>query len=305
MGPWSVRGLLVGLMDREPPVFQPRWAPGMPEELSRRIARDASGPRGARAAGRHADGVVRALTEAFPEAEVPVSGGPFRAARAARADAVASADATTTGDDVAVLTADELLLELHADEPWRVLHATVLFAFRLRRQERTIDDLLAALEEHVPRFVAAVRGQMAALPAGQPPSVLAAAGLHPDVADEAEEGWWSIACDPFPCPGHDALAFDLWGTRAACVTGGECCFVGVTQTARHRTLVWPAPDDPRMLEIAAETRDQHRNPRPVPYSRDLGPAVSYWEWEATGNLVHGVHESSTRPDAGAGRPVGR
>jgi hypothetical protein len=64
----------------------------------------------------------------------------------------------------------------------------------------------------------------------------------------------------------------------------------VSQTAQHRTLVWPAADDPRMLEIAAAMRDECRNPRLVPYTRGFGPAVSYWEWEATGSRVHGVHD---------------
>lgn len=306
---WSLRGLLLALADREPPVLVPCWSATTLTELGRRIQDDVSprlGPAEARAG---AERIVAGIVACFPEAAVPdVAGaaeldlldrrdaGVVAAALAAGAETVATTDpARLPPADIAhlgltALHPDDLLLELHADDPWRVLHATMLYAFVLRRPGRTTDDLLAVLAREVPRFVAVVRAQVAGLPMNQPAAVFAATHGQVSPGDDAEEGWCCVACDPFPCPGDDALEFRLWGTTATCLPADECCFVGVTQTARHWTLVWPASDDRRLLEIAAEMRNEHRHPRPVPYSPTLGPAMSYWEWEATGNLVHGFHD---------------
>lgn len=295
---WSVRGLLLGLADRDPPIIVPRWAGGMLAELADRIGADLAPRLGAPAAAEGARRMVNGIAACFPDAEVAADAGDLIALAAA-----AGAEWVVTGEPdrvrasgparrgVTVLRPDDHLVALHHDDPWRVLHATMLYAFILRRPDRSPDDLLAELARSVPGFVGLVRRQVAGLPLNQPPGVFAVAHREAPPPDDPDGDWWCLACDPFPCPGHGGLRLQLWGTPATSLPDDECCFVGVSQTAQHRTLVWPSPDDRRLKEITAELGEQCRNPRPVPYTAALGPAVSYWEWQATGSLVHGIHES--------------
>lgn len=292
---WSLRGLLLGLGEREPPVIAPRWCATALPELRGRIEAGLAPRRGRAQAAHDARTIVERIAACYPEAEVSAA-DPVDAAVMARAEAVVTTDpAGLAGSDagrfgIAVLGPDELLVGLHGDDPWRMLHATMLYSFVLRRPGRTADDLIAELARSVPDFAHLVRRQMAGLPVNQPPEFFSAAPGEPPPGEEAADGWCCVACDPFPCPGHRAPLLRIWETTATCLHDDECRFVGVSQTAQHRTLVWPDADDPRMLEIAAEMRDQCRNPRLVPYTRGFGPAVSYWEWEATGSRVHGVHD---------------
>lgn len=292
---WSVRGLLLGLADREPPVIVPFWTPAALEGLRRRIEGALSPRRGPRQATHDASAIVERMASCYPEAAVREGAGLLEAAVIARApvivtcvpEEVDAGEATRFG--LTVTGPDELLCDLHDEDPWRMLHATMLYAFVLRRPGRTPDDLLAELARSVPVFAGLIRRQMAGLPANQPPEFFPPPPVGDDSAQDGE-GWCCVACDPFPCPGHRAPRVSIWGTVATSLHDDECRFVGVSQTAQHRTLVWPADDDPRMLEIAAEMRDQCRNPRLVPYTPAFGPAVSFFEWEATGSRVHGVHD---------------
>lgn len=292
---WSLRGLLLGLADRDPPVLVPRWCATALPELRASIEALLAPRRGPAQAAHDARAIVERVSACYPEAEVPAA-DPVDAAVLARAEAIVTADPAALAASgagrfgIAVLDPDELLVGLHADDPWRMLHATMLYAFVLRRPGRGADDLIAELARSVPDFAHLVRRQIAGLPANQPPEFFPAAPGDPAPGEEAVEGWCCVACDPFPCPGHRAPLMRIWGVRASCLHDDECRFVGVSQTAQHRTLVWPAADDPRMLEIAAAMRHECRNPRLVPYRRGFGPAVSYWEWEATGSRVHGVHD---------------
>lgn len=292
---WSVRGLLLGLADRDPPVIAPHWTAEALEGLSRRIEDALSSRRGPRQAAHDATAIVERIHACYPEAVVAGADGPLEAAVIARAPAIVTwapealdpAGAARFGLDIT--GPDELLCELHDEDPWRMLHATMLYAFVLRRPGRAPDDLLAELARSVPAFAGLIRAQVAGLPVNQPPEFFPPAPGG-DAAPQDDDGWWCVACDPFPCPGHRAPRLSIGGSVATCLHDDECRFVGVSQTAQHRTLVWPADDDPRMLDIAAEMRDQCRNPRPVAYTPGFGPAVSFFEWEATGSRVHGVHD---------------
>lgn len=84
--------------------------------------------------------------------------------------------------------------------------------------------------------------------------------------DQEYAGWYCIETNPWPC---------------AC---GE--FVAHHITAMHLILLWPEDDDPRMLKVANEAKKVDRNPRVVEYEIQFGPAISFYQWEAQGRMVH-------------------
>lgn len=311
MRPWALRALWLGLADRDPPLLRLRWSASTAREVWRQVEDEVVARRGATAATDVA-AAREAVARAYPDAAVADADVRATAERLEldlleRRDADAVAAAVTSGGRVVVTTGtsrltavdvgrldvvarhpDEFLVELLREEPWRVLHATVLLAHRLRAPERAPGELLAALAAQVPRFAEAVAELLGRLPRNQPEGVFAATHGQADAGGGAADGWWCIACDPFPCPGGEPVGLALWGT-AATFLPTECSFVGVTQTAQHWTLVWPARDDPTLLEMAERLRADARHPEIVPYAPAHGPAWSYYAWVAGGQGVHGVH----------------
>lgn len=287
---WAVRGLVIGLADHNPPLLIPRWSGGTLAEL-RRLIESALERRRRKGAASAASAILESISACLPDAEVPDTTTALEAAErlGARTIVTGSAPIRAHSAGIASLDLDAFLVRLHTHEPWRMLHVVALYAFTLRRPDRATDDLLATLASEAPRFVRLIRSQIAGLPANQPASVLARPPDQIGAADESGDDWWCIGCDPFPCPGDDVLHLQIAGVAVTCLPDGECCYVGVTQTVQHSTLVWASLDDPILLEIAHELDQQCRNPRVIPYRASLGPATSYWEWEATGNPVHGVH----------------
>jgi hypothetical protein len=87
-------------------------------------------------------------------------------------------------------------------------------------------------------------------------------------------GWFCVRTDPWPCPAEG------------------CAFVAEHITAAHLIIVWPEIDDPNLLRHSAVARDVGRNPRPTEYEPAMGPACSYYRWEAAGHPVHGVRAPS-------------
>lgn len=94
--------------------------------------------------------------------------------------------------------------------------------------------------------------------------------LWTDDSGEDYSGWWCVRTDPWGCP----------------ATG--CEFIANFLTAAHLVIVWPTMDDPSLLRHAAAARDVGRNPKPVEYEKEFGPACSYYLWEAAGHPVHAV-----------------
>lgn len=292
---WAVRGLLLGLGDREPAIISPRWSSAALAELEGSVAADLAARRGDAAAAHDAARVVRSITTAYPEAEV--TGVPDnleldlldrRDADVAGAAVAAGALVVTTTSPgrfpathvghlgLAALHPDDLLLELHANDPWKVLHATMVYAHALRGGNHPVTAAIDLLARDVPKFADVIREVLAGLVTNQPPAVFAATrGQVPPAAHVGDR--WCIACDPIPCPGHDGSRIQVLGTRAACLAE-ECAFVGITRTAHHWTLVWPAPDEPTLLEAAAQMKADHLNPRVVRHVAEHGPALDYWDW---------------------------
>lgn len=98
--------------------------------------------------------------------------------------------------------------------------------------------------------------------------------LWTDDSGEDYTGWYCVRTDPWPCPAEG------------------CTFVAQHMTAAHLIIVWPEIDDPSLLRHAAAARDAGRNPQPVEYEPSMGPACSFYQWEAAGHPVHAV-----RPDS--------
>ena len=82
-------------------------------------------------------------------------------------------------------------------------------------------------------------------------------------------GWFCVATDPWGCPAEG------------------CAFVAHHMTAAHLIIVWPENDDPSLLRHAAHARKVGRNPKVISYEPGLGPACSFYQWEAAGHPVHG------------------
>jgi hypothetical protein len=109
--------------------------------------------------------------------------------------------------------------------------------------------------------------------------------VEPDLAEEEKlwtddsgtdyTGWWCIRTDPWPCPAEG------------------CGFVATHITAAHLIIVWPEKDDPMLLQHAGIAKEVGRNPRVDGYEPGLGPACSYYQWEAAGRPVHGVRARET------------
>ena len=98
--------------------------------------------------------------------------------------------------------------------------------------------------------------------------------LWTDDSGEDYSGWYCVATDPWPCPAEG------------------CGFVAHHLTAAHLIIVWPEMDDPALLRHSAAARYVGRNPRPTVYEPAMGPACSYYQWEAAGNPVHGVRKDA-------------
>jgi len=97
-----------------------------------------------------------------------------------------------------------------------------------------------------------------------------------DLADDGD--WWCIRTDPWPCRAEG------------------CDFVATHMTAAHRIVCWAEGDDLGMLRYAEHARAVGRNPRVERYREELGPAISFDQWVATGHLVHGpVAEDLRKP----------
>ena len=94
--------------------------------------------------------------------------------------------------------------------------------------------------------------------------------LWTDESGEDYSGWYCVATDPWPCPAEG------------------CAFVANHLTAAHLIIVWPEMDDPSLLRHAVAARELRRNPRPMEYEPAMGPACSYYQWEAAGHPVHAV-----------------
>ena|SRR5947208_2456164 len=94
--------------------------------------------------------------------------------------------------------------------------------------------------------------------------------LWTDDSGEDYSGWYCVRTDPWPCPADG------------------CSFVAMHLTAAHLIIVWPERDDPSLLRHSATARDIGRNPKVDVYEPSMGPACSYYQWEAAGNPVHGV-----------------
>jgi len=97
--------------------------------------------------------------------------------------------------------------------------------------------------------------------------------LWTDDSGEDYSGWYCVRTDPWPCP------------------AAECSFVATHLTAAHLIIVWPEIDDPSLLRHSAAARDIGRNPKVETYEPAMGPACSYYQWDAAGNPVHGVRKS--------------
>ncbi len=93
--------------------------------------------------------------------------------------------------------------------------------------------------------------------------------LWSDDSGDDYSGWSCVGTDPFPCPADG------------------CTFVARHMTAAHLIIVWPESDDPALLRHAAHARQVGRNPKVMDYEPAMGPACSYYQWEAAGNPVHG------------------
>jgi hypothetical protein len=97
--------------------------------------------------------------------------------------------------------------------------------------------------------------------------------LWTDDSGEDYTGWYCVRTDPWPCP------------------AAECTFVATHLTAAHLVIVWPEIDDPSLLRHSAAARNIGRNPKVETYEVSMGPACSYYQWDAAGNPVHGVRKS--------------
>jgi hypothetical protein len=97
--------------------------------------------------------------------------------------------------------------------------------------------------------------------------------LWTDDSGEDYAGWYCVRTDPWNCPAEG------------------CAFIANYLTASHLIIVWPEMDDPSLLRHAAAARDVGRNPKPAEYEKSMGPACSYYQWDAAGNPVHGVRKS--------------
>lgn len=86
-------------------------------------------------------------------------------------------------------------------------------------------------------------------------------------------GWFCIGTNPWPCPAEG------------------CSFVANHITAAHLVIVWPERDDPMLLQHAGIAKEIGRNPKVMEYEPGLGPACSYYQWEAAGRPVHAVRSS--------------
>lgn len=296
---WAVRGLLLGLGDREPAIISPRWSTAALAELRAGITADLAARRDAASASDDAGRITDAMTAAFPEAEVTGVPGNLELDLLDRRDADVAAAAVVAGALTVTTTSpghfppthvahigltamppDDLLLELYANDPWKVFHTTMVYARTLRTGVRTHLYAIDQLERDVPRFAEIIRVLLPGLPANQPPIVFAA--THGQVAPAAPLGdLWCIACDPVPCPGHDGSRIRVLGTDASCLAD-ECAFVGVTRTAHHWTLVWRHPDESTLLQAVDEMEAEHLNPRIARYSPAHGPALDYWDWMLDG-----------------------
>lgn len=297
LGAWPLRGLLLGLGDRQPAIISPRWSPGGLERMRRELAAALSGRLGAAGARRQADALVDGMRACYPDATA--EGDPSGLDLLDRGDAEVVAAAIAAGSlvvatmdpgrlppadigrlGIAARHPDDLLLELHANDPWKVLHSTVAFADVLRTPATTAGDVLDLLARWVPRFAAAAREQLDGLPVNQPGAMFAATPGQVPLAAESAGPWWCIACDPAPCAHEDGARVDLFGVHAT-VLSDECAFVAVTDTADHFTLVWPSPDDDRMRERRAQLDARHLHARVVPYHAGHGPAIPYYRWVET------------------------
>ena len=96
------------------------------------------------------------------------------------------------------------------------------------------------------------------------------ADLWTDESGQDYSGWYCVGTDPFPCP------------------ASGCNFVANHMTAAHLIIVWPEMDDPSLLRHSAAARDLKRNPKVMEYAPSMGPACSYYQWEAAGHPVHAV-----------------
>ena len=105
------------------------------------------------------------------------------------------------------------------------------------------------------------------------PDVDAEEELWTDDSGEDYTGWFCVRTDPWPCP------------------AAGCEFVATHLTASHLIIVWPEIDDPSLLRHSAAARDLGRNPKVETYEKGMGPACSYYQWEAAGNPVHAVRRS--------------
>ena len=94
--------------------------------------------------------------------------------------------------------------------------------------------------------------------------------LWTDDSGEDYSGWVCVQTNPWPCPAEG------------------CTFVALHMTAAHLIIVWPENDDPSLLRHAAHARQVGRNPKVIEYEVGMGPACSFYQWEAAGNPVHGV-----------------
>ena len=94
--------------------------------------------------------------------------------------------------------------------------------------------------------------------------------LWTDESGEDYTGWFCVGTDPWPCPAEG------------------CGFVANHLTAAHLIIVWPEIDDPSLLRHSAAARDVKRNPKVMEYDPSMGPACSYYQWEAAGHPVHAV-----------------
>lgn len=98
--------------------------------------------------------------------------------------------------------------------------------------------------------------------------------LWTDDSGEDYAGWYCVKTDPWACPAEG------------------CTFVAHHMTAAHLIIVWPEIDDPSLLRHAAAARDAGRNPKPAVYEVSMGPACSFYQWEAAGHPVHAVRDDS-------------
>jgi len=83
--------------------------------------------------------------------------------------------------------------------------------------------------------------------------------------EDGFSGWYCIATDPWHCKCGDFIAHHV--------------------TALHYIVVWPEKDHPYMLRVAAACSKHGRNPNIVEYEVAMGPAVSFYEFEAMGNIA--------------------